>query len=75
MIDSMRSTQLHTGDAVRVLPTGEVGLVVRIDRLYPVSALISLGAEGLWAFPIETIDRVDDLQSYLRDDRDKPSSR
>jgi len=75
MIESMRSAQLHTGDAVRVLPTGEVGLVVKIDRLYPVSALVSLGAEGLWAFPIETVDRVDDLQSYLADDRDQPSGR
>jgi hypothetical protein len=75
MIDSMMSKQLQTGDAVRVLPTGEIGLLVRVDRLYPASALVSLGAEGFWAFPIETIDRVDDLRSFCRDGRDGLSSR
>jgi hypothetical protein len=55
--------QLHTGDTVFVLATGEIGLVVGFNRTYPVCAVVSLGTEGLWTFPIDTVDRVDDLQS------------
>jgi len=57
------SPQLHTGDAVRVLPTGEIGLLVAIHRVYPESALVSLGAAGLWRFPVDIVGRVDDLRS------------
>jgi hypothetical protein len=71
MIDSMMSSRLQTGDAVHVRPTGEIGLLVRIDRLYPASALVPLGADGLWAFPIDAIDRIDDLQSFFRKGRER----
>jgi hypothetical protein len=59
------SHQLHTGDAVRVLPTGEIGLLVAIHRADPESALVSLGAAGLWTFPLEHIGRLDDLGSVM----------
>jgi hypothetical protein len=57
------SLQLQTGDAVRVLPTGEIGLLVAVHRACPESALVSLGAAGLWKFPIGTVGRLDDLES------------
>jgi len=57
------SSHLHTGDAVRVISTGEIGLLVAIHRAYPESALVSLGAAGLWTFPIDTVVNLDDLQS------------
>lgn len=56
------SAQLHTGDTVLVLATGEIGLVVAVYRTYPVCAVVSLGTDGLWTFPIDTVDRIDDLE-------------
>jgi hypothetical protein len=53
--------RLHTGDAVRVPSTGEIGLLVAVHRAYPESALVSLGAAGLWTFPVEIVGPVDDL--------------
>ena len=64
------SSQLQTGDAVRVLPTGEIGVLVAIHRAYPESALVSLGADGLWTFPIDVVDRLEDFHAgalHLRD--------
>jgi hypothetical protein len=72
MINSMMSVQLQTGDAVRVLPTGEIGLLLGINRMYPESGLVSLGAEGLWTFPIQMIDRIGDLRDAFRDSRNRP---
>ena len=72
MINSTMSPHLQTGDAVRVLPTGEIGLLLAVNRMYPESALVSLGAEGLWTFPIGMIDQVADLRYAFRDSRGGP---
>ncbi len=54
------SAPLCGGDTVRVVATGELGLVVGFYRRLPESVLVALSEDGsLSEFPFEALERAD----------------